>query len=660
MANEAARVLQGRAARSISFAVLLGFIAQLSFALDLSVVLALLLYSFAAYLFVASLAKEENARCDDSGLLFERLAGRFGRVKIEAALVGFLLLIALLFRLYRLDFSPYSLFLDEGLVGLNALEILEGKSAPIWGMTPLDRWQPDWVQTSNLYLHYVALNLNLFGSGYFGLKMISILPAVGSVVVVYFLFREFAGISVAFLTAFLVAVSQWHVTISRWGWDAVLMGFLQLIAYLFLIRGIRTGKKIHFAASGGLIGLSLYTYIASWISLSIAIAFLVARAWRNRAPLRSRLGELSTFLAACLIIFAPLGMHYFKHPRDLTVRVSEVSLVKAIDGARGYLPLWNTLKNHALMFNYKGDKNARHSFPGEPVLEFVTSVFFVLGLAYCIQFWNRRHHMFLLLWFALGMQGGLLAEPSAAPHAYRTMMVIPTACFFAASSLSLFCAAIARALGKLQFGNSAQVIVCVVLSSYIVAANYRTYFVRRPKSAEVWEEEGRDGGLPARISAQRTSPALMLVDPLFVWKVVVANTWFLSYQPGKLFEPVFVSGNFLLAEPRFVQYGDEREVTYFYPPVFTRMIRSLFPSAPNEVVRSPHGETLYGIVKLNLGDLRDRLRSADKQKLAGALANTASFYEAQLPLDAEVGPRRQLLMNEVKAARERIAELAAR
>ena len=42
-------------------------------------------------------------------------------------------------------------------------------------MTPLDPWRPDWVKTSNLYLYYVTLIFKIFGTGYFGLKMVSVL-----------------------------------------------------------------------------------------------------------------------------------------------------------------------------------------------------------------------------------------------------------------------------------------------------------------------------------------------------------------------------------------------------------------------------------------------------------------------------------------------------
>ena len=90
------------------------------------------------------------------------------------------------------------------------------------------------------------------------------------------------------------------------------------------------------------------------------------------------------------------------------------------------------------------------------------------------------------------------------------------------------------------------------------------------------------------------------------------------------------------------------------------MVRSLFPEAPHEAAHAPSGEPLYGIMRVSVADLRKRLRSADKEKLAEALAKIAGFYEAQLRVDAEVGPRRQLLIDESKAALITARQLTAR
>lgn len=641
---------QQKGAEPVFFSLLLGFLAQLSFTLDVSVLGGVLLYLIAGYIFARSLRENETK----DGTVFHRshqwsMVGALspGTNKwLEGSLLLGLLLLASFFRLYRIDSQPSSLWLDEALTGLNALEIIEGKNAPLWEMTPLDRWRPDWVKTSNLYLYYVVLVFKVFGSGYFGLKMVSLLPAIASVVVVYFLLKEISSVAIAFLAAFLTAVSQWHVTISRWGWDAVLMCFLQLVSYWLLIRGLKTGRRFHFAASGVLMGLCLYTYLASWIAFGIALTFLLLRAAREPHALRASLQDGGLFLLSCLLVFAPLGAHYLNHPGDLIVRAAELNLTKAVEEARSYYPVWENIRSHALMFNYKGDSNARHAFPEEPVLDFVTAIFFVLGLVYYVRFWKSSHNLFVLLWFALGMQGGLLADPSASPHAYRTFMVSPVACFFAGISVHCFLGACWRSLPNLRYKEVTALILGITLLGTTAFINYRTYFVRRPKSRAVWEEESRDGRLPVKIQLLQKESSLILMDPILLWKIVVLNSWFLTYQPGKLFQHPYLPANVLMAETKLSRVSDEDQVVYVFSPLLVRLMQTLFPDAQSELVFDPSGEPLYGLLKITVSNLRTRLQSVDGKRLASAIHGIALLYEKQLAGDAEIGPRRKFLLEE--------------
>lgn len=640
-----------RAAWPIWSSLLLGSLAQLTFKLDLSIAGGLLLYLLAAILFVQSVAVIESESVTDSdasslSLVTGKFATTFAKHWLEWLIVIVLILIASFFRLYRIYSQPVSLWLDESLTGLNALEIVEGKTAPIWEMTPLDRWRPNWVKTSNLYLYYVVLVFKIFGTGYFGLKMVSVLPAIAGVVAAYFLFKEMSNSAIAFLSVFLIAVSQWHVTISRWGWDAVLMCFLQLVSYYYLIRGVKSGRKLQFVFSGALMGLCLYTYVVSWIAASIASTFLLLRAVRERNLLGTHLRDLLFFLAACLLVFAPLGVHYFQNPGDLTVRASEVTLAKAVAETDSYFPLWENFRNYALMFNYKGDKNPRHGFPNEPVMDLVTSIFFVLGLAHYAWFWKSSHNAFLLLWLALGLLPGLLSEPSTSPHAFRTFMTSAVGCFFAATAFYLSLCASWKAFSNFRYKNVTATIFSIILLGYIASANYWSYFVSRPKSHEVWEEESRDGGLSVKFKALQKESQMIIVDPLLLWKIVVVNSWFLTYQPGKLFESPFLPANLLTAETKLGQIGGERQLSYIYSPVFQSMLRSLFPDGKSEVVRSPFGDSLYGAVHVTAGDLRLRLASAEKSSLAAAIRTITLYYERQSAVDAEVGPRRKLLLDE--------------
>jgi 4-amino-4-deoxy-L-arabinose transferase-like glycosyltransferase len=489
MKSKAAPRPQGKQFSPVSLwlSFCLALLAQLSLTFDWSVAAAGALYCLAGYFFIRAAGEGQGESSDRPQAGFPLAADKpqfaMAGARREWLVVLALVFIAAFFRLYRLDSQPGSLWLDESLTALNALEIIDGKPAPLWGMTSLDRWRPDWVKTSNLYLYFVLGVFKVFGTGYFGLKAISVLPAIAGIIAGYFLFKALAGRSVAVLAAFLLAVSQWHVTVSRWGWDALLMSLLQLAAYWFLIRGVQSGGKRYFLGGGLLIGLCLYTYVASWIALAIALAFLVIRAARDRAEALSRIRELALFVIGCAIVFAPLGAHYIRHPTDLTVRVSEVSLARTVEQANSYLPLWENVKSHALMFNYRGDNNPRHGFPGAPALDFVTSVFFVLGLAHYLRFWRDPQRLFVIVWFVLGLQGGLLAEPSASPHAYRTLMISAAACLFAAAAAHAFFRAGSATLLNVRHGRAMAVAITTVLLTAIAVDNFRIYFFKRPGPA---------------------------------------------------------------------------------------------------------------------------------------------------------------------------------
>lgn len=649
----------------LAVSLLLGFLGQLCFAFDISVIAGLVCYAAASYSFIRTLSQyggDANAIFADSSSLPGKLGLLTSKKTFEWLLVLALLAVAAFFRLYRIDSQPSSLWLDESLTGLNALEIIEGRDAPIWQMTPLDRWRPAWVKTSNLYLYYVVMIFKVFGTEYLGLKMVSVLPAIAAVIAVYFLFREMSNITTAFLAAFLTAVSQWHVTISRWGWDALLMCFLQLICYWLLLAGLKKGRRSHLVLSGGVMGLCLYTYIASWLALAIAISFLIFRSASERPVLGKRIQDALFFLVPCLLVFVPLGSYYVSHPNDLFTRTAELNIGKSVEAAQSFLPVWEGISKYALMFNAKGDSNPRHGFPGEPLLDFVTAVFFVLGLVCCLRFWKNIHVAFVLIWFALGLQAGLLSEPSEAPNAYRTLMIAPAAFFFAATSMHLCFSILRRSLESSRFAVT-PFVLAVTLIGYSIAINYWTYFVKRPKSREVWEEESRDGGLPAKLLSLRGDSRVVIVDPLLLWKVVVVNGWFLSYHPGKLFEPLFSGKNLFAAEKDLDSLGGEQLLTYVFSPVFARMIQSLFPEAVSPVVQSPFGTPLYGVVTTTVADLRLRLASTDQRSLAAAVYKTAAFYEQQARTDGEAGPRRKLLVEEseagIKLAKQLTSELSS-
>ncbi len=128
------------------------------FAIDLSVSAAIICYGIASLLFIQivpdepDLAATANVRSPAAQRIEKLFAGR------ETQLTGLFLIMAVatFFRLFRIDTQPGGLWIDETFTGLNALEILEGKFTPLSGVTPLNRFQPNWVKTPIKRSHFAG------------------------------------------------------------------------------------------------------------------------------------------------------------------------------------------------------------------------------------------------------------------------------------------------------------------------------------------------------------------------------------------------------------------------------------------------------------------------------------------------------------------------
>src|SRR5437764_1017103 len=85
------------------------------------------------------------------------------------------------------------------------------------------------------------------------------LLAVGAL---YLLARQLGGVPVAFAAAGLLAVSRWHLSYSRLGYEAIIGPLCAALTIYFLLRALRERRPGLFAASGLAMGTGLYTYIA--------------------------------------------------------------------------------------------------------------------------------------------------------------------------------------------------------------------------------------------------------------------------------------------------------------------------------------------------------------------------------------------------------------
>jgi len=349
-------------------------------------------------------------------------------------ITGFLMIAALavFLRVYRLDIFPPGIYVDETNGALDALQILEGN-----GASP---FATGWYETPNGYIYYMAGMIRLFGANWYTLKAISILPAVLTVLAVFPLGRMMFGPLGGLAAMLFTAVSRWHLSMSRFGWNETAVPLFQILATYFLLRGLRERRFRDYATAGVISGLMMYTYLSSRLALATLGLFLIYWLLTDpdgvRTSLKRHLAGIILFGFAFMAAFAPLAVTYITNPFTFSNRVNEISVFGDIEREGSLRPLLLNVQDQLRFFHQVGDHQGKHNLPYEPETDPVTGTLFVIGLGYAAMRLRDRRRGLLWLWLLLGLAGGVFSSHSESPQSYRTLTALPAVTLLAGDVLS--------------------------------------------------------------------------------------------------------------------------------------------------------------------------------------------------------------------------------
>ena len=360
--------------------------------------------------------------------------------------------IGVFLRFWRWDFVPQGLWIDEILYTANGLRVLDGAPTHFLGtmlLIPTDPMSPKY----NIYNYYTALNMTLFGSGQFGIKMLSILPGCATLPAFYWLLREIRGPRLAVIGTLMFCMSRWHMTYSRQDYACVLMGAAGVYALASLFRGLRT-RRLHWVALGGVfLGLTPYFYVAGWLAAAGVFAGLGALTLfgqRERPRFRSHaLSVLIVCVFSFLVTAAPSINFLRTNTETGTARVRMVSggTINFKNFTVDWQKLGSRIGQHAEAIAISGPPNIRTNIPGEPLLLPIVSALSILGA--CAHLVFRRGIAHPMAWsiFCLSFLGGVLTRGiGVAPQ--RIAFTLPILYLWAAHGL-LIIGSLLQYLGSL-------------------------------------------------------------------------------------------------------------------------------------------------------------------------------------------------------------------
>jgi hypothetical protein len=513
---------------------------------------------------------------------------------LERFLFVAILLIGLFLRVYRIGSIPPGLFVDETNGALDAVKIVEGANVSFF--------HTGWYGTPNGYFYFLAGLIRLFGTTILSLKLASLLPALLTLPALYALGRLLFGPTAGLIAMFLLAVSRWHLTMSRWGWAEVAPPLFQVLATYLLLRGLKERRARDFVVGGLLTGWMLYIYLSSRLALATLVLFIAYWLFTYGggavAAIRRAGSGLALFFAAFAITFAPLATTYVQDPNSFFLRMKEVNVLNEMKASGSYKPLLLNLRDHARMFHSLGDGNGRHNLPREPQTDPVTGVLFVVGLGYALLRPGDPRRGLLLLWVLFAMSGGFLSQHSESPQSFRTLTVVPAIALLSGDVLSRFSRAAAQRTASRRRLTAAAAALIVVPCAAAGVWEARVYFGPQASSDAV----------RASFHVAETETAAVIMRDLRAGKWVALSErdyWFsviryLAYgagrapgEPARLDQPAFhqirLDADLPLPDPG-------KDVVLIVELAYQSVMDSLrayYPEARLTVLRSSHGDPTY-------------------------------------------------------------------
>ena len=220
----------------------------------------------------------------------------------QAVLFLLIMCIGIAARTWEWGRLPPGLNADEASIGVEAYDLAHfgvdrnGVSFPVHFIA--------WGSGQNALYGYILIPfVAALGLSPLVVRLPMLLAGIASLPIFYFIARRTFGGTVGLLALLFLAISPWHILLSRWALESNLLPFVFLAAYACLLIGVR--RRVWFWAACLLFGVALYAYGTSYAVVPVfMIAVMVMLA--GSSPLR-RL-DLALGALAFSVVVVPIGL----------------------------------------------------------------------------------------------------------------------------------------------------------------------------------------------------------------------------------------------------------------------------------------------------------------------------------------------------------------
>lgn len=383
------------------------------------------------------------------------------RTRLFLAIIVFF---AALLRFTNLSYLPPSLYWDEASIGYNAFSILTNGTDEHGVHFPLTHFLAYGDAKPPLYIYATSVTMAIFGVNDFSVRFPSALSGTLAIWVTYLLVRTITEQNLKplkkllftntqlitilpLLTSCLLAISPWHILLSRAGFEANLALTLFLAATYLFLQGLNKPSRLILAAV--LYVSTLYTFNAYRIFLPIFLLVL-GIAYQRQLIKHATYSLAGIMLATILIVpLVPFALSAQAQLRfnEVTIFNNHQPILEANDRMKlNHNTLWSKLiYNRRILFGleflrhytdhfkpdflfFSGDVNPRFSTRDIGQMYLIELPLIIIGI-YLLARTRSKLAVFITAWIILAIIPAATARET--PHALRTLQLLPAPHFLA-------------------------------------------------------------------------------------------------------------------------------------------------------------------------------------------------------------------------------------
>lgn len=392
-----------------------------------------------------------------------------------------IVLLGSVLRLYRLGGVPVGLHRDEAFLGYNAYSILKTGKEMTGEVMPIHL--RSFLYSPAGYTYAAIPSVAFFGLTPFSVRLPSAIAGILTIVAVYFLTQKLFK-HIAYLSAFFLAISPWHINLSRTATENTIVVLLLTIAFYLYLQNRRILSMFLFAST-----YLFYQAPRAFVPLLIPLLFFHSRPKWYIAVI----SVLLIYLPVVLIIFSPtlslrlrtVSIFASEHTQltiDESLREDTIArtnpLVARMFHNKPVAYSQSIANNYFRHFSYEflltdAGLPDRYRVPGTGLMYPVEVLFAIVGV-YILLTKYQKFSLLLLGWIALAPLGSALTSDDV-PNLQRTLMLFP--------ALS-----IVTAFGVYHMRKLLPVIAALLLYSFI--AYIHAYYVQQVYHRPWFRHEG--------------------------------------------------------------------------------------------------------------------------------------------------------------------------